>query len=141
MIKRSLSHWINRKDIFARMQTGDRYMKEIITDILKEEINGIMDRAAMGNATVCILNRFANTVQIAAFLISKGKVKEATDWLYGALEWDSEVDIFGDLKDSDGNSEDIQTWFDKQMEGEISFAEAIELIRKHYTELEKLRTA
>ncbi|HCT1419413.1 hypothetical protein O9569_01195 [Proteus mirabilis] len=116
-------------------------MKEIITDILKEEINGIMDRAAMGNATVCILNRFANTVQIAAFLISKGKVKEATDWLYGALEWDSEVDIFGDLKDSDGNSEDIQTWFDKQMEGEISFAEAIELIRKHYTELEKLRTA
>ncbi len=110
-------------------------------DKLKEEISSIMDRAAMGNATVCILNRFANTVQIAAFLISKGKVKEATDWLYGALEWDSEVDIFGDLKDSDGNSEDIQTWFDKQIEGEISFAEAIELIRKHYTELEKLRTA
>lgn len=64
-----------------------------MTDKLKEEISSIMDRAAMGNATVCILNRFANTVQIAAFLISKGKVKEATDWLYGALEWDSEVDI------------------------------------------------
>ncbi|MEQ4713923.1 hypothetical protein ABN057_16580 [Providencia alcalifaciens] len=112
-----------------------------MTSKLKTEIKGIMDRAAMGNATVCILNRFTNTVQIAAFLISKGKVKEATDWLYGALEWDSEVDIFGDLKGSDGNSEDIQAWFDKQMEGEISFAEAIELIRKHYPELEKLRTA
>ncbi|WP_272571655.1 hypothetical protein [Providencia sp. PROV254] len=32
-----------------------------MTDKLKKEISSIMDRAAMGNATVCILNRFANT--------------------------------------------------------------------------------
>nr|ELR5173117.1 hypothetical protein [Providencia rettgeri]ELR5195414.1 hypothetical protein [Providencia rettgeri] len=42
-----------------------------MTNKLKKEISSIMDRAAMGNATVCILNRFASTIQIASFLISK----------------------------------------------------------------------
>ncbi|MCX2588173.1 MULTISPECIES: hypothetical protein [Proteus] len=112
-----------------------------MTNKLKEEINAIQGRAAMANIDACIMVRLSLTIQIASFLIEKGKTIEAKDWLLGALEWGADVNIFDDLDDSDGSSEDIQAWFDKRMEGEISFAEAIELIRKHYTELEKLRTA
>lgn len=112
-----------------------------MTDKLKEEINALQGRAAMANIDVCIMVRLSLTIQIASFLIEKGKSIEAKDWLLGALEWGTDANIFDDLDDSDGNSEDIQSWFDKRMEGEISLDEAFKLIRSRYPEIEKLRTA
>lgn len=112
-----------------------------MTDKLKEEINALQGRAAMANIDVCIMVRLSLTIQIASFLIEKGKSIEAKDWLLGALEWGTDANIFDDLDDSDGNSENIQSWFDKRMEGEISLDEAFKLIRSRYPEIEKLRTA
>ena len=112
-----------------------------MTDKLKEEINALQGRAAMANIDECIMVRLSLTIQAASYLIDKGKPEEAKDWLFGALEWGTDTNIFDDLKDSDGNSEDIQVWFDKRMEGEISLDEAFKLIRSRYPEIEKLRTA
>lgn len=52
-----------------------------------------------------------------------------------------EPSIFDDLKDSDGNKKDIDSWVSKQLDGEICFEQSVDLIRNKFPEIEKLRTA
>lgn len=112
-----------------------------MTSKLKEEISSIMDRAAMVSLDGYIITKLLCYMQISAYLISKGEINEARSWLCMATDNDPDFNIFDDLKNSDGNSEDINDWINKQLEGEIGDDESLELIRKHYPELEKLRTA
>lgn len=138
LVKPLIASWIY---LFNKQAVQGCKQEINMTSKLKEEINAIQGRAAMANIDVCIMVRLSLTIQIASFLIEKGKTIEAKGWLLGALEWGTDVNIFDDLDDSDGNSEDIQAWFDKRMEGEISLDEAFKLIRSRYPEIEKLRTA
>ncbi|MEQ5238514.1 hypothetical protein [Proteus terrae] len=112
-----------------------------MTDKLKEEINALQGRAAMVSLDSYIITKLLCYMQISAYLISKGKIDEARSWLCMATDNDPDFNIFDDLKNSDGNPKDINDWINKQMEGEIGGDESIELIRRHYPELEKLRTA
>ncbi|CAG9418315.1 TPA: hypothetical protein ACS727_003664 [Providencia alcalifaciens] len=112
-----------------------------MTNKLKKEISSIMDRAAMVSLDSYIINKLLSYMQISAYLISKGRIDEATNWLCMATDNDPDFNIFDDLKDSEGSPKDINDWINKQLEGEIGNDEYLKLIRKHYPELEKLRTA
>ncbi|HHR6455420.1 TPA: hypothetical protein ACS772_000857 [Providencia alcalifaciens] len=112
-----------------------------MTDKLKEEINALQGRAAMVSLDSYIITKLLSYMQISAYLISKGEINEARGWLCMATDNDPDFNIFDDLKNSDGNPEDINAWINKQLEGEIGDDESLELIRKQFPELEKLRTA
>ncbi|WP_311746756.1 hypothetical protein [Proteus penneri] len=112
-----------------------------MTDKLKEEINAIQGRAAAVKIDSQIMNRFSTYIQVSAFLISKGEIDRAESWLHIALDSGMEPSIFDDLKDSDGNKKDIDSWVSKQLNGEICFEKSVDLIRNKFPEIEKLRTA
>lgn len=112
-----------------------------MTNKLKEEINTLQYRAAAVKIDSQIMNRFSTYIQVSAFLISKGEIDRADGWLHIAMGSGMEPSIFDDLKDNDGNKNDIDSWVSKQMDGEICFDQSVDLIRKKFQEIEKLRTA
>ena len=112
-----------------------------MTDKLKKEINALQGRAAMVSLDGYIITKLLCYMQISDYLISKGEINEARSWLCMATDNDPDFNIFDDLKDSDGNPEDINAWINKQLEGEIGDDESLELIRNKFPEIEKLRTA
>lgn len=105
---------------------------------LQEEIEEIQDRAAGELVNSWYLARLANTILIACYSLDKGNIRLAKEWLFGAMEMWPDVDIYEDLKDSNGSDEDLQAWFDKGMEGELSHSQALSVIRKEYPELQRI---
>nr|WP_282559014.1 hypothetical protein [Providencia heimbachae] len=79
----------------------------------------------------------AITISIACYTIDKNNIAEAKEWLFNANGMWSDVDIFEDLKDSNGSAEDLQAWFDKEMKGELNHNQALSIIRKEYPELQR----
>ncbi len=112
-----------------------------MADKLKEEINALQCRAAAVKIDSQIMNRFSVYIQVSAFLISKGEIDRAESWLHIAMDSGMEPSIFDDLKDSDGNKKDIDSWVSKKLDGEICFEQSVDLIRSKFSEIEKLRTA
>ncbi|HAT5573577.1 TPA: hypothetical protein JAD16_001586 [Proteus mirabilis] len=112
-----------------------------MTDKLKEEIEKLQNNAASELVMSWYLARLANTILIACYSLDKDNVSLAKEWLFGAMEMWPEVDIFEDLKGSNGNADDLQAWFDKGMEGEKNQSQYLKIIREQYPEIEKLRTA
>lgn len=104
---------------------------------LKEEIEKIQNRAAGELVLSWYLARLANTILIACYSLDKGNDRLAKEWLFGAMEMWTEVDIFEDLNDSNGSAEDLQAWFDKGMEGELNHGQALKIIYKEYPELQR----
>ncbi|CAB5650606.1 hypothetical protein AB6H26_11140 [Providencia hangzhouensis] len=105
---------------------------------LQEEIEKVQDRAAGELVSSWYLARLANTILIACYSLDKGNIRLAKEWLFGAMEMWPDVDIYEDLKDSNGNAEDLQAWFDKGMEGELNHSQALNIIRKEYPELQRV---
>lgn len=105
---------------------------------IQEEIEKIQNRAAGELVNSWYLARLANTILIACYSLDKGNIRLAKEWLFGAMEMWSDVDIFEDLKDSNGNAEDLQAWFDKGMEGELNHSQALNIICKEYPELQRV---
>lgn len=106
---------------------------------LREEIEKIQNNAAGELVNSWYLARLANTILIACYSLERGNIKLAEEWLFGAMEMWTEVDIFEDLKGSNGSAEDLQAWFDKGMEGEKSQSQFLQIIHEQYPEIEKLR--
>ncbi|NIA73991.1 hypothetical protein HBA43_15540 [Providencia rettgeri] len=104
---------------------------------LQEEIEKIQNRAAGELVNSWYLARLANTILIACYSLDKGNIRLAKEWLSGAMEMWPDVDIFEDLKDSNGSAEDLQAWFDKGMEGELNHSQALKIIHKEYPELQR----
>ncbi|WP_265494975.1 hypothetical protein [Providencia heimbachae] len=101
---------------------------------LKEEINSLQRNASMELKLAWDIHRWSMVLMIADHYLSIGNVKEARSWIQSIFQW-IEPEFHDDMK---AHSNDLNSWFNQQMDNVVDSKKALEIVRINHPEIKRL---